>query len=129
MGCSSDRFKRLRRGVLKFFFKPDRAVCNFGHCNLFVICILYFVIFLHLLNFSTSYLLMYPKIFNLLEFYLWGDVGAFLGFEIRFFPETEHIGQYDFGEFPDIGIKFPGSFVESLSFNGDPVFSSFQLTL
>ncbi len=26
------------------FIKPDRAVCNFGHCNLGFVCNLYFVI-------------------------------------------------------------------------------------
>ena len=26
------------------FIKPDRAVCNFGQCNLGFVCILYFVI-------------------------------------------------------------------------------------
>jgi len=40
MGCPSDRFKRLRREGLKFFFKPARAVCNFGHCDLEFVCIL-----------------------------------------------------------------------------------------
>ena len=51
--CPSDNFKRLRRGVYSGIFKPERAVCNFGHCNLG------FVIFSHSL--SNSLLFYIPN--------------------------------------------------------------------
>jgi hypothetical protein len=42
--CPADNFELLRRGAPSGVFKRDRAVCNFGHCNLGFVCNLYFVI-------------------------------------------------------------------------------------
>ena len=41
-GVLRTHFRRLRREVYKSVFKPDRAVCDFGHCILEFVCNLYF---------------------------------------------------------------------------------------